>query len=64
MKRYRIKIIKNYVFDLNGEDREHINNQLNTIMNESHILDLPYVKKKVQVKIRKIRKENKNEKNN
>lgn len=64
MKRYRIKIIKKYTFDLSGENKEDVNSQVNTVMNESHILDLPYVKKNVQVKIREIRKGNNDEKNN
>lgn len=63
MKRYRIRVIKKYIFDLDGESKADINSQLNTIMNESHILDLPYVKKNIQVKIKKVRKENRNEKN-
>ena len=58
-----IKIIKKYKFDLSGENKEDINSQVNTIMNESHILDLPYVTKNIRVKIRKIRKEYNNEKN-
>ncbi|MBO5376181.1 MAG: hypothetical protein J6A52_04950 [Bacilli bacterium] len=64
MKRYRIKIIKKYTFDLSGENKEDVNSQVNTVMNESHILDLPYVKKNVRVKIREIRKGNNDEKNN
>lgn len=64
MKRYRIKIIKKYTFDLSGENKEDVNSQVNTVMNESHILDFPYVKKIVRVKIRKIRKGNNDEKNN
>lgn len=40
MERYRIKIIKKYKFDLSGENKEDISSQVNTIMNESHILDL------------------------
>ena len=63
MKRYRIKIEKEYVFDLDGESNDDINNKVNTIMNESNILDLPYVKKNIRVKIRKIRKGKNNEKN-
>ena len=56
MERYRIKIIS-------GENKEDISSQVNTIMNESHILDLPYVTKNIRVKIRKIRKEYNDEKN-
>ena len=63
MERYRIKIIKKYKFDLSGEYKEDISSQVNTIMNESHILDLPYVTKNIRVKIRKIRKEYNDEKN-
>lgn len=63
MERYRIKIVKKYKFDLSGENKEDISSQVNTIMNESHILDLPYVTKNIRVKIRKIRKEYNDEKN-
>ena len=63
MERYRIKIVKKYKFDLSGENKEDISSHVNTIMNESHILDLPYVTKNIRVKIRKIRKEYNDEKN-
>lgn len=63
MKRYRIKIIKKYTFDLSGENKEDVSSQVDTVMNESHILDLPYVRKNVRVKIREIRKGNNDEKN-
>lgn len=61
MKRYRIKIVKKYSFDLDGKDTDDINDKVNTIMNESHILDLPYVKKNISVKIRKIKNKKENE---
>ena len=64
MKRYKIIISKKYVFNLSGEDREEINKQVNTIMNESNILDLPYVKKYIKVKIKRIRRKDINEENN
>ena len=57
MKKYKIKITKKYTFTLDGEDRNDINNQVNTIMNESNILDLPYVRKNVRVKIKELRSE-------
>lgn len=63
MKRYRIKITKKYTFDLSGENKEDVSSQVDTVMNESHILDLPYVRKNVRVKIREIRKGNNDEKN-
>lgn len=65
MKKYKIRITKKYTFTLDGEDRNDINNQVNTIMNESNILDLPYVRKNVRVKIKELRsEEGLNEKNN
>lgn len=65
MKKYKIRIIKKYTFTLDGEDRNDINNQVSTIMNESNILDLPYVRKNVRVKIKELRsEEGLNEKNN
>ena len=63
MARYRIKIIKKYSFDLDGENTEDINNKVDTIMNESHVLDLPYVNKNIRIKIKKIGKRNRNEEN-
>ena len=64
MKKYKIRITKKYTFTLDG-DRNDINNQVNTIMNESNILDLPYVRKNVRVKIKELRsEEGLNEKNN
>lgn len=65
MKKYKIRITKKYTFTLDGEDRNDINNQVNTIINESNILDLPYVRKNVRVKIKELRsEEGLNEKNN
>jgi len=64
MKRYKIIISKKYVFNLSGEDKDEINKQVNTIMNGSNILDLPYVKKYIKVKIKRIRRKNINEENN
>ncbi len=63
MGRYRIKVIKEYTFDLDGENTEDINNKVDTIINESHILDLPYVNKNIRIKMKKIRKRNRNERN-
>jgi len=63
MGRYMIKVIKEYTFDLDGENTEDINNKVDTIINESHILDLPYVNKNIRIKMKKIRKRNRNERN-
>lgn len=54
--KYKIKVIKKYVFNLTGEDKEEVNKKLDTVMNESKILDLPYVNKTVKVSIKKIGK--------
>ena len=63
MGRYRIKVIKEYSFDLDGENTEDINSKVDTIMNESNILDLPYINKNIKIKIKKIGKRNRNEEN-
>lgn len=64
MERYRIKIKKIYVFDLDGENEKEIKKQINVVMNESRILDLPYINKSVKVSTKKIKKERvKNETN-
>ena len=63
MGRYMIKVIKEYTFDLDGENTEDINNKVDTIIKESHILDLPYVNKNIKIKIKKIEKRNRNEEN-
>ena len=59
MKKYKIKNLKKYTFTLDAENKLDVNNQVNTIMNESNILDLPYVHKDVRVKIKELRNQEK-----
>ena len=56
MKKYKVKLVKRYSFTLEGENKEYIKEQVNTIVNRSKILDLPYVRKNISVKIRELRK--------
>lgn len=66
MKKYKIKLVKRYSFTLEGEDKEYIRQQVNTIVNHTKILDLPYVRQNISVKIRELKngKEDMNEENN
>ena len=41
MKKYKVKIVKRYSFTLDGENKLDIQNQVNTIVNHTKILDLP-----------------------
>lgn len=58
MKRYKIKVIKKYEFDLDGENKKDVRNTVNYILNDTKILDLPYTKKKVEIKLKKLKKRN------
>ena len=66
MKKYKIKLIKKYTFVLDGENKKDIENQVNTIMKENNILDLPYVRKSLKIKIKELREDRniENEKSN
>ena len=66
LKRYRVKLVKKYCFDLDGVSEEDIIEQVNYIMTQTHLLDMPYVDKIVKLKIRKIneRKNNQYEQKN
>ena len=66
MKKYKIKLIKKYSFLLDGENKKDLENQVNTIMQENNILDLPYVRKSLKIKIKELREDRnpENEKSN
>lgn len=66
MKKYKIKLIKKYSFVLDGENKKDIENQVNTTMQENNILDLPYVRKSLKIKIKELREDRnpENEKSN
>lgn len=53
MKRYKIKVIKKYDFNLDGENKKDVRNTVNYILNDTKILDLPYVKKDIKISVRK-----------
>lgn len=56
MERYKVVVYKKYVFDLDGKDKKGVMEQLDYIVNETKLLDMPYVKKNLKVKIKKLRK--------
>ena len=64
MERYKVIVIKKYVFDLDGKDKKGVMEQLDYIINETKLLDMPYVKKDLKVKIKKIRNAGKKESTN
>ena len=64
LNRYKVKIIKTWDFELDGKDKLDIEKQCMFIMNQTKILDLPDVKRKLRFKIKRIERIGKNEKNN
>ena len=50
MERYKVIVIKKYVFDLDGKDKKGVMEQLDYIINETKLLDMPYVKKEEKLK--------------
>ena len=59
MERYKVIVIKKYVFDLDGKDKKGVMEQLDYIVNETKLLDMPDVKKNLKVKIKKLIRKNK-----
>ena len=60
MDRYKVKLVKKYVFDLDGKNKYDIREQVDYIMTQSRILEMPYVDKTIKSNIKK----NKRGKNN
>lgn len=56
MKRYRVKVLKKYTFDLDGKNKDNVREQLDYIINETQLLERPYVEKNIKIKIKKINK--------
>lgn len=56
MNRYKIKISKEYIFCLNGENKEYIDDEIDYLLKKTKILDMPYVKSNIKFKIKKKRK--------
>ena len=61
LNRYKVKLIKRYDFELDGISEESVKEQVDYIMTQTNLLDMPYVEKRVHLKIKKINeKEKKN----
>lgn len=54
LNRYRIKLIKKYVFDLDGTSEQNIREQVKYISEKTDILKLPEVRKNIKMKVKKI----------
>ena len=65
LNRYKIKLIKQYDFALDGKSKNDMESQVKALVNETQILEIPEVKRKVKYKIRQIKERNtKNGQNN
>lgn len=64
MNRYKITVIKKYEFELDGYSESDVRNQVDYILKNTIILDLPYTKKRTTIKIKKINKGGHYETNN
>ena len=56
MNKYKIKFIVKYTFELDGRSKEDIKEQVDYISHQTKILDMPFVKKRETLNIRKINK--------
>lgn len=54
VKRFKIRLIKTWDFELDGQSKEDIEQQIVYIVNKTFILELPEVKKRLRWKIRQI----------
>ena len=54
VKRFKIRLIKTWDFELDGQSKEDIEQQIVYIVNKTSILELPEVKKRLRWKIRQI----------
>lgn len=65
LNRYKVRLIKRYDFELDGTTEQSIREQVDYIMTQTQILDMPYVRKTVRVKVKKTHERgNNNEENN
>jgi len=64
LNRYKVKIIKTWDFELDGKDKLDVERQCMFIMNQTKILDLPDVKRKLRFKIKRIERNKEYEENN
>lgn len=56
MERYKVVVIKKYAFDLDDQDKKGVVEQLDYILNKTKLLDMPYIKKDLKVKIKKLKR--------
>ncbi len=54
MKRYRIKVLKYYEFDLDGKNKKNIQEQLKYILDGNQILEKSSIDKHKKVKISRL----------
>ena len=64
LKRFKVKLKRKFEFELDGNSKDDIIEQVDYIMKETNILEMPYVKKKTKISIKKVNKKGEiNEKN-
>ena len=52
LKRYKIRLIKKYEFELDGISEDDVKRQVCYIMGRNDLLNLPYIKKNITMKIK------------
>lgn len=52
LKRYKIRLIKKYEFELDGISEDDVKRQVCYIMGRNDLLNLPYIKKNTTIKIK------------
>lgn len=65
MSRFKIKLIKTWNFSLSSESKQEVEKKVYEMMNDTVILELPEVKKRIRLKIKEVKERNyDNEENN
>ena len=65
MSRLKIKLIKTWNFSLSSESKQEVEKKVYEMMNDTVILELPEVKKRIRLKIKEVKERNyDNEENN
>lgn len=52
LKRYKIRLIKKYEFESDGISEDDVKRQVCYIMGRNDLLNLPYIKKNITIKIK------------
>ena len=58
LKKYKIRIIKTWDFELDGQSKKDIEEQLMYIINKTKILELSEVKNRIRWKIKQVSERN------